>query len=160
MTQATARPASRSASRLAAARLLVAVLWAGALWVLGYVAAPAVFSALPSTAAGDVVAVFLNRLGWVSLGCAVLMLLLVRLSPDLDAGRRRSLNLLVLAMLACALVMWAGLQPAMAQMRELAGPAGVRASPYWTQFAAMHGVSQLFHVIESVLAAMLVLKSR
>lgn len=160
MTQAAARPASRSASRLAAARLLVAVLWAGALWVLGYVAAPAVFSALPSTAAGDVVAVFLNRLGWVSLGCAVLMLLLVRLSPDLDAGRRRSLNLLVLAMLACALVMWAGLQPAMAQMRELAGPAGVRASPYWTQFAAMHGVSQLFHVIESVLAAMLVLKSR
>ncbi|MEX5744415.1 DUF4149 domain-containing protein [Massilia sp. X63] len=160
MTQAAARPASRSASRLAAARLLVAVLWAGALWVLGYVAAPAVFSALPSTAAGGVVAVFLNRLGWVSLGCAVLMLLLVRLSPDLDAGRRRSLNLLVLAMLACALVMWAGLQPAMAQMRELAGPAGVRASPYWTQFAAMHGVSQLFHVIESVLAAMLVLKSR
>ncbi|CAN7457985.1 DUF4149 domain-containing protein [Massilia sp. LjRoot122] len=150
----------RSASRVAAARLLVAVLWAGALWALGYIAAPAVFAAVPSTVAGDVVAVLLHRLGWVSLGCAVLMLALVRLSSDLDAGRRRFLNLLVLAMLACALVMWAGLQPAMAQMRELAGPGGVRASPYWTQFAVMHGVSQLFHVIESLLAAMLVLKSR
>jgi len=146
--------------RLAAARLLVAVLWAGTLWALGYIAAPAAFAAVPSTVAGDVVASLLNRLGWVSLGCAALMLLLVRLSPDLDAVRGCSLNLLVLAMLACALVMWAGLQPAMAQLRELAGPSGVRASPHWTQFAVMHGVSQLFHVIESVLAAVLVLKSR
>ncbi len=150
----------RSASRVAAARLLVAVLWAGTLWALGYIAAPAVFAAVPSTVAGDVVAVLLYRLGWVSLGCAVPMLALVRFSSDLDARRRRSLNLLVLAMLACALVMWAGLQPAMAQLRELAGAGGVRASPYWTQFVVMHGVSQLFHVIESLLAAVLVLKSR
>jgi len=150
----------RSVSRLAAARLLAAVLWAGTLWALGYIAAPAVFAAVPSLVAGDVVAVLLQRLGWVSVACAVLMFVLVRFSTDLDAARRRSLNLLVLAMLACALVMWAGLQPAMAQMRELAGPSGVRASPYWTQFAVMHGVSQLFHVIESVLAAVLVLKSR
>ena len=150
----------RSASRVAAARLLAAVLWAGTLWALGYVAAPAVFAAVPSTVAGDVVAVLLSRLGWVSVGCAALVLVLVRMSSDLDARRRRSLNLLVLAMLACALVMWAGLQPAMAQMRELAGLGGVRASEYWTQFAVMHGVSQLFHVIESVLAAVLVLKSR
>jgi hypothetical protein len=119
-----------------------------------------VFAAVPSLVAGDVVAQLLTRLGWVSIACAALMLVLVRVSPDLDAGRKRFLNLLVLAMLACALVMWAGLQPAMAQMRELAGPGGVRASPYWTQFAIMHGVSQLFHVIESVLAAVLVLKSR
>jgi hypothetical protein len=150
----------RSASRIASARLLVAVLWAGSLWALGYIAAPAVFAAVPSLVAGDVVAQLLTRLGWVSIACAALMLVLVRVSPDLDAGRKRFLNLLVLAMLACALVMWAGLQPAMAQMRELAGPGGVRASPYWTQFAIMHGVSQLFHVIESVLAAVLVLKSR
>jgi hypothetical protein len=154
------RALPRSASRLAAARLLVAALWAGALWALGYIAAPAVFAAVPSQVAGDVVAQLLARLGWVSVACAVLMFVLVRVAPDLDGGRKRFLNLLVLAMLACALVMWAGLQPAMAQLRELAGPGGVRASPYWTQFAIMHGASQLFHVIESVLAAVLVLKSR
>lgn len=160
MLEPRAAVLSRGASRLAAARLLVAALWAGTLWALGYIAAPAVFAAVPSTVAGDVVAALLHRLGWVSVGCAVLMIVLLRLAPDLDAGRRRFLNLLVLAMLACALVMWAGLQPAMAQMRELAGAGGVRASPYWTQFAVMHGVSQLFHVIESVLAAVLLLKSR
>ena len=159
MQDSLARSAAR-ASRIAAVRLLVAALWAGTLWALGYIAAPALFAALPSAVAGDVVAVLLHRLGWVSLGCAAAMLALLRLSHDLDAGRRRFLNLLVLAMLACALVMWIGLQPGMAQMRELAGPGGVRASPYWTQFAVMHGVSQLFHVIESVLATVLVLKSR
>jgi hypothetical protein len=84
----------------------------------------------------------------------------VRIAPDLPRGRKYYLSLLVLAMLACALVMFVGLQPAMAALREAAGPGGVRASPFWTQFAVMHGVSQGFHLIESVLAVLLVLKSR
>ena len=148
------------ADRLPAARVLVAALWAGALWVLGYVAAPAVFSIASGTLAGDVVGAFLHRLAWISFACAALMLALVRISPELEAGRRRFLNLLVLAMLACALVMYVGLQPAMAAMREAAGPEGIRASPMWTKFAVMHGVSQLFHLIESMLAAVLLVKSR
>ncbi len=148
------------AARLPAARLLVASLWAGALWVLGYVAAPAVFSIASGTMAGDIVGAFLHRLAWISFACAALMLVLVRFSPDLEAGRKRFLNLLVLAMLACALVMYVGLQPAMAAMREAAGPEGIRASPLWTKFAIMHGVSQLFHLIESMLAALLLVKSR
>lgn len=149
-----------AAGRLSAARVLVAALWAGAIWVLGYIAAPAVFSIASGALAGDIVGAFLRRLAWISMACAVLMLLLVQVSPDLERGRRRYLNLLVLAMLACALVMLVGLQPAMAQMREAAGPLGIRASPLWTKFAIMHGVSQLFHLIEGVLAAMLILKSR
>ena len=155
-----ASPAARVVSRIPAARLLVAALWAGAVWLLGYVAAPAVFGIVSGPVAGDIVGAFLRRLAWISIACAALMLVLVQASTDLERGRRRFLQMLVLAMLACALVMYVGLQPAMAHMRELAGPGGVRASPYWTQFAVMHGVSQLFHVIESVLAAFLVLKSR
>jgi hypothetical protein len=148
------------AGRLPAARVLVAAFWAGALWVLGYIAAPAVFGIVSGPLAGDIVGAFLRRMAWISIACAVLMLVLVRLSPDLERGRRTYLNLLVLAMLACALVMFVGLQPAMAALREAAGPAGVRASPLWTQFAVMHGVSQLFHLIEAVLAAILVVRSR
>jgi len=151
---------ARAGSRIAGARLLVAAFWAGALWVLGYIAAPAVFAAASGTMAGDIVGSFLHRLAWISFICAGLMLVLVRVSVDLDVARRRFLNLLVLAMLACALVMYVGLQPAMAAMREAAGTAGIRASPEWTKFAVMHGVSQLFHLVESVLAAVLLLKSR
>ncbi|MFC5511294.1 DUF4149 domain-containing protein [Massilia jejuensis] len=151
---------TRAAGRWSAARVLVAALWAGALWVLGYIAAPAVFGIVGGPLAGDIVGAFLRRLAWISIACAVLMLVLVRLSPDLERGRARYLNLLVLAMLACALVMSVGLQPAMAALREAAGPGGVRSSPVWTEFAVLHGVSQLFHLIEAVLAALLVVRAR
>jgi hypothetical protein len=48
----------------------------------------------------------------------------------------------------------------MAAIRESAGPAGVRASPQWGTFAALHGVSQLLYLIESVLGAILVVKAK
>ena len=152
--------AVRSGGRLAGARLLLACLWAGSLWALGYIAAPAAFAVLPSKLAGDVVAVLLSRQAWLSIACAVLLLVLLKFSADLPPARRRFLSWLVLAMLACTLVIFVGLQPAMAHLRELAGAGGVRASPYWTQFAVMHGVSQLFHLVESLLGAWLILKSR
>jgi hypothetical protein len=148
------------AASVRGARLLVAVLWAGSLWAIGYVAAPTVFGMMGSTQAGSVVGALLERQAWLAIVCALVLLVLVRVGADLDAKRRRALVVLVLAMLACALVIYLGLQPAMARMREAAGPGGVRASPYWTQFAVMHGVSQLLHVVESVLGAVLVLKAR
>ena len=148
------------AGRLPAARLLVAALWTGVLWALGYIAAPAAFAVLDSRQAGDLVAVLLTRQAWLSIACAVVLLVLLRVSVDLAPPRRRFLGLLVLAMLACTLVIFVGLQPAMAQLRELAGPGGVRASPYWTQFAVMHGVSQLFHLVQSLLGAWLLVRLR
>jgi hypothetical protein len=142
------------------ARLLVAVLWAGSLWALGFIAAPTVFGMAGSAQAGDIVGALLARQAWVAIACALVLLVLVRLATDLDAKRRRGIVIVIVAMLACALVIYLGLQPAMARMRELAGAAGVRASPFWTQFAVMHGVSQLLHLVESVLGAVLVLKAR
>ena len=155
-----AAPGGIRARRLPAARLLVAALWAGTLWALGYIAAPAAFGVLGSVQAGDLVAVLLTRQAWLSIGCAGVLLVLLRVSTDLAPSRQRFLNLLVLAMLACTLVIFVGLQPAMANLRELAGPGGVRASEYWTQFAVMHGVSQLFYLIESLLGAWLLIRLR
>ena len=48
----------------------------------------------------------------------------------------------------------------MAAIRAQAGPAGVRASPRWGTFAALHGVSQVMYLMESVLGAVLVVKAR
>jgi len=159
MTQGAATTTG-AGGRLAAARLLVAALWAGSLWALGYIAAPAAFAVLGSAQAGDLVAVLLSRQAWLSIACALLLFVLLRRSTDLAPARQRFLNLLVLAMLACTLVIFVGLQPAMAQLRELAGEGGVRASPYWTRFAVMHGVSQLFHIVQSVLGAWLLVRLR
>lgn len=145
---------------LANARLLLAALWAGSVWAVSYLAAPSAFAALDSTGAGNVVAIMLTRSAWLAIALAVLLALLTARASDLDARRRRWLYGLVGGMLACSLVVYLGLQPMMAAIREAAGPAGVRASPQWGTFAALHGASQVLYLIESILGALLVVKSR
>jgi hypothetical protein len=145
---------------IAKLRLLLAALWAGSVWAVSYLAAPSAFAVLDSTQAGNVVGVMLTRLAWLSIALAPLVLLLVWRSPDLDGKRRRWLAWLACGMLACSLIVYLGLQPMMAAIREAAGPAGVRVSPQWGTFAALHGASQVLYLLESVLGAMLVVKSR
>ncbi|MGB9109165.1 MAG: DUF4149 domain-containing protein [Telluria sp.] len=145
---------------LATTRLLLAALWAGSVWAVSYLAAPSAFAVLDSAAAGNVVGVMLTRLAWLSIAMAVLLSVLVWRGADLDAQRRRRLAWLVVGMLACSLVVYLGLQPMMAAIRAAAGPAGVRASPQWGTFAALHGASQVLYMIQSVLGAMLVVKAK
>jgi len=145
---------------LANLRLLMASLWAGSVWAVSYLAAPSAFAVLDSTRAGNVVGTMLTREAWLAIVLASLLGVLVWRSADLDARRRRCLAWLAGGMLACSLVVYLGLQPLMAAIREGAGPAGVRASPQWGTFAALHGVSQLLYLVESVLGAILVVKSK
>jgi len=145
---------------LANARLLLAALWAGSVWGVSYLAAPSAFAVLDSTQAGNVVGIMLTRSAWLAIALAVLLALLVARAGDLDARRRRWLYGVIAGMLACSLVVYLGLQPMMAAIREAAGPAGVRASPQWGTFAALHGVSQVLYLAESILGAVLVVKAR
>jgi hypothetical protein len=129
-------------------------------WAVSYLAAPSAFAVLDSTQAGNVVGVMLTRSAWLAIALAVLLGLLVARAADLDARRKRWLYGLIVGMLACSLVVYLGLQPMMAAIRESAGPAGVRASPQWGTFAALHGVSQVLYLAESILGAILVVKAR
>jgi hypothetical protein len=142
------------------ARRLVAALWAGSLWAVGYLVAPTLFARVDSSVAGEIVGHLLRSEAWLSFCCALALLGMLRLAADLEQRARKRLSWLVLAMLACALILYFGIQPMMAQLREAAGPGGVRGSPQWHQFAMLHGISQLVYVIESVLGAVLVVKSR
>jgi hypothetical protein len=145
---------------LANARLLLAALWAGSVWAVSYLAAPSAFAVLDSTQAGNVVGIMLTRSAWLAIALAVLLGLLVARAADLDARRKRWLMGLIAGMLACSLIVYLGLQPMMAAIRESAGPAGVRASKQWGTFAALHGVSQVLYLAESILGAILVVKAR
>ncbi|WP_371762572.1 DUF4149 domain-containing protein [Massilia sp.] len=145
---------------LANARLLLAALWAGSIWAVSYLAAPSAFAVLDSTQAGNVVGVMLTRSAWLAIALAVLLALLTSRAADVDARRKRWLYALIAGMLACSLVVYLGLQPTMAAIRAAAGPAGVRASPQWGTFAALHGVSQVLYLAESILGALLVVKAR
>lgn len=145
---------------IANVRLLLAALWAGSIWGVSYLAAPSAFAVLDSTLAGSVVGTMLTREAWLSIALAVLLAIVLLRSTDLDARRRRWLWWCIAGMLLCSMIVYLGLQPLMAAIRESAGPAGVRASPQWTTFATLHGVSQLCYLVESILGAVLVVKSR
>ena len=146
---------------LAKARLLVVTLWAGSLWTVGYLVAPTLFATLHDSAlAGTIVGSLLKSEAWVSIVCAVLLFILVGTARSVDAVQKRRLLTVVGVMVACALVIYLGVQPAMAALKEAAGGTAMRQSPQWTQFAILHGVSQLLYVVESVLAAVLVIRMR
>jgi len=142
-------------------RLLVAVFWAGSLWTIGYLVAPTLFATLHDSAlAGTIVGSLLAREAWVSIVCAALLLVLVGTARSIDTVQKRRLAIVIGVMLACALAIYLGVQPAMAALKDAAGGVSMRQSPQWTQFAILHGVSQLLYVVESVLAAVLVIRMR
>lgn len=146
---------------LARLRLLVAVFWAGSLWTVGYLVAPTLFATLhDSILAGTIVGSLLKSEAWVSIICAALLFVLVSTARSLDAVQKRRISMLVLAMIVCALAIYLGVQPAMAALKEAAGGVAMRQSPQWTQFAILHGVSQLLYVVESVLGAVLVIRMK
>jgi hypothetical protein len=142
------------------ARLLVAALWAGSLWTIGYVVAPTLFLRLhDNVLAGTIVGFLLRSEAWLSIACALVLLALVK-AASLAPAHKRSLGLLIGGMLACALVIYLGVQPAMASLKEAAGAAGLQGTPQARQFAILHGVSQLVYLVESLLAGVLLVKLR
>ena len=141
-------------------RLLVAALWAGSLWTIGYVVAPTLFLNLnDNVQAGTMVGFLLRSQAWLSIGCAIILYALVKLSK-IEPAQKRSLSLMIVAMLACALVIYVGLQPAMASLKEAAGAAGLAGTPEGRRFGILHGVSQMVYLVESVLGGALLVKMR
>jgi hypothetical protein len=142
------------------ARLLVAALWAGSLWTIGYVVAPTLFLSLhDNVLAGTIVGYLLRTETYLAVACALVLRLLVAMS-DIEPARKRAITMLIVAMVVCAVVIFFGLQPAMAKLKEAAGAAGLAGTPQGRNFGILHGVSQLVYLVESVLAAVLIIKIR
>ncbi len=144
---------------LARARLLVATLWAGSLWTVGYLAAPTLFATLSDRVLAGTIAASLFRVeAMLSLACGAALLLLFWLGKDFPAARRRTLLLIVVAMLACTAASHFGLQPLMAELRAAAGPAGVMESAAKSRFGMLHGISSSIFLVQSLLAGWLIIK--
>jgi hypothetical protein len=141
-------------------RLLLATLWCGSLWTIGYLVAPALFATLSDRVLAGTIAGSLFRIeAWLSVGVALALIALDRVGPR-DALRARKRFLLIIGMLACALIGYFALHPFMAALRESAGPAGVMASDVRTQFGILHGVSSALYLVQSLLGIALMLTLR
>lgn len=149
---------------MARARLLIATFWVGTLWAVGFVVAPTLFSTLSDRAlAGTIAGSLFNIVAWLSIFCAAALLALLFQAKRSEYNEPpKALNYLILAMVACTLAGYFGIQPYMAELRLVlhsVTDAAVIADAK-KQFGILHGVSTGIYVVQSLLGAALIVKLR
>lgn len=148
---------------LARVRFLVASLWAGSLWTIGFIVAPTLFATLSDRVlAGNIAGSMFRAEAWLSFACAVVLLALLQWGAGaLELKRRRLLGALVLSMLVCALLSHFGISPLMAELKAQAqGSSGIMDEAMRSRFGMLHGVSTLIFAVQSLLAGVLIWKQQ
>ena len=141
-------------------RILLVTIWAGSLWTVGYLVAPVLFASLPDRSmAGSIAGMLFRAQAWLSLACGLLLLLLLWLDKSWSA--KRTSFMLVIAMLACVSIGYFALQPFMGEIRAAAGNnGGLMDEAMRSRFGMLHGVASVIYLLQSVLALVLVTKTR
>jgi hypothetical protein len=139
-------------------RWLIAALWVGSLWTIGYLVAPTLFATLEDRALAGTIAGRLFRIeAWLSLACAgILLVLFFKEKSKLEARELKICLILVSAMMLCTLIGYFGLQPFMAALRE----AGLHTAEAKSRFGMLHGISSAIYLLQSGLGFALLLKVR
>ncbi len=142
---------------LAALHDIAIALWAGGLWVSGYLVAPLLFRNAPDrVVAGNLAGSIFTAMAFIGIGCAV-YLLAYRLGRTGLVAMKQGVFWIVVVMAALAVAGQFGIQPILAGLEELALPREVMESVFRDRFATWHGVASILYVIESLLAIGLVL---
>jgi len=135
---------------------IAATLWVGAIWGIGYIVAPLLFSRLGDRAlAGLIAGKLFSLIAWVGIACAI-YLLLFRMVRFGGGVFKQGVFWIVLLMLALVCAGEFGVQPIMAALKEEALPKQVMESVLRDRFSAWHGVSSVLYIIQSLLGAGLV----
>jgi MFS family permease len=135
---------------------IMATLWVGGMWAIGYVVAPVLFSRLGDRAlAGLVAGKLFSLIAWIGIASAV-YLLVFRTVRYGSAVFKQGVFWIVLLMLALVCAGEFGIQPIMAALKAEALPKQVMESVLRDRFAAWHGVSSVLYIIQSLLGATLI----
>ena len=138
---------------------LATAIWIGGLWAIGYLAVPALFYGQPDKQlAGTLAGQMFVQLGYVGIVCGT-YLLLYRMVMSGYSALRELRFCIVAAMLVVTLLMQFGIQPLMADLKAQAFPLDVMQSAFAGRFRMWHGVSSVFYLLESLLGALLVIKT-
>ncbi|MDD2990231.1 MAG: DUF4149 domain-containing protein [Zoogloea sp.] len=131
-------------------------LWVGALWAIGYLAAPTLFHVLGDrTLAGRVAGEMFAYVGWLGIAVAAYLLVFLALRKN-GAAFKSSVFWLVFFMLLLTVAGQFGVQPILAQMKMDSLPREVMESALRDRFMVWHGVSSVVYLIQSVLGILLV----
>ncbi len=137
---------------------LLAVLWAGSQWTVGYLAAPVLFATVDRISAGHLAGRLFFCEAWISGVCGVLLIALGNTLAHRGEIAYRRLRWLLLAMLACTAFGYVALEPFMSTLRSAAEAGGtdVGHSVFAARFGMLHTASTAFYVVQSVLALILI----
>lgn len=135
---------------------LLLTVWVGSQWTIGYMVAPVLFATLADRVlAGTIAGQLFHLEAWVSVFAACVLLVLAW------SEQRKLFMRLVLAMLACTLLGYFGLQPQMAALRAAAAATGgVMLGEVKAQFGMLHGISSAIYGVQSLLGVALILSAR
>lgn len=141
---------------------VLVTLWVGGLWVIGYLAAPMLFAAIPDRMlAGAAAGRLFTGIAWIGIACGIVLLALraLRLRGAATTGSRQAW--LVVAMLALTLAGHFGVQPVLQRLKDEVAPAPVMESANRDAFGRWHGVSSGLYLVQSLLGlALVVTRSR
>ena len=140
--------------------LVFITAWVGALWAIGYLAAPTLFYTLQDRQmAGMVAGKMFALVAYVGLASAF-YLLVHRIVRCGTAALKQAFFWAALAMLLLTLAGHFGIQPILASLKAQAMPADVMHSLFADRFRTWHGVASIAYMLESLLGVVLILKAR
>jgi Domain of unknown function (DUF4149) len=140
--------------------LIIITLWVGALWAIGYIAAPTMFYALEDRQmAGMLAGKMFTVVAYIGMVSAF-YLLIQRVSAYGTQALKQGFFWAVFVMLLLTLAGHFGIQPILASLKSQAMPADVMQTVFADRFRTWHGVASIGYMIQSLLGLVLVLKSR
>jgi uncharacterized membrane protein len=138
--------------------VVATVLWVGGMWVVGYLAVPALFQSLPDRQlAGMLAGKMFSWMAFVGMVCGV-YLLLYQAHPVRRAEAKRKLVIVALMLLLLGIGQFL-IQPVMADLKLQALPAEVMQSPFAGQFRMLHGTASILYLLQSLLGVALLVVS-
>ena len=145
---------------ISALRDFAIALWAGGLWVVGYLVAPLLFHTLNDRVlAGTLAGKMFSGIAWVGIACGVFLVSYECINLK-GAALKRLVFWLVALMLALTLIQQFWLQPFVAALRSAGAPVDALNKLPGHSFVFWHGMASVLYLFESLLALVLVLKSR
>lgn len=137
---------------------IAVTLWTGALWAIGFIAAPLIFITLEDRAlavalAGKMFAI----VAYIGMGCGG-YLILFRLIRQGVLSFRQSFFWIVVMMLLLTLLGHFGAQPLLEAVKNLTVPKAVVEGILQERFATWHGIYSALYVVQSVLGLVLVVQ--
>jgi hypothetical protein len=140
--------------------LLAVTAWVGGLWGIGYVAVPVLFQTLPDRMlAGMLAGKMFTLIAYIGI-VSTCFLLAYYLNLSGRAAFKQTVFRVVVIMLLLTLIGQFGIQPTMADLKAQVQPNDVMHSVFADRFRMLHGISSILYLVQSLLGAVLVLKTK